>query len=172
MDKRGNLIIGAVLIIVGVLLLLKTTGLVIFNIGFIISRFWPFLFLMIPGLAFHYAYFFGRNKDAGLLVPGGILLFTGITCQLSTSLGIWHLMWPGFILAVAVGLFELYLFGNQDKGLLIPVVILGGLSAIFFTSFSFRWMFGFNASKFFIPLLLVVIGIIIIFKRPPGEKKI
>ncbi|MGI6777331.1 MAG: LiaF transmembrane domain-containing protein [Acetivibrionales bacterium] len=170
MVRRGNVFIGIFLIIIGVLFLLKTMGFVVFDIGFIIDRFWPFLFLMVPGLAFHYGYFSGKNKDAGLLVPGGILLVTGITCQISTSIGIWHLMWPGFILAVAVGLFELYLFGNQDKGLLIPVVILGGLSVIFFTSFSFRWAFGFDASKLFVPLLLVVIGIIIIFKGPNREK--
>ena len=30
-----------------------------------------------------------------------------------------------FLLGIAVGLFELYLFGNHDKGLLVPVAILG-----------------------------------------------
>lgn len=170
MNKRGNVVVGIVLIIIGVLFLLKTMDIIDLNIFSIVSQFWPFLFLMVPGLAFHYGYFFGRSRDAGLLVPGGILLVSGITCQLSVSLGIWHLMWPGFILAVAVGLFELYLFGNQDKGLLIPVFILGGLSIIFFTSFSFRWLFGFNISKLFIPALLVILGLIIIFKRPSNEK--
>jgi hypothetical protein len=124
---------------------------------------------MIPGVLFHYAYFFGTNKDAGLLVPGGILFVIGLTCQLSLSFSIWHLMWPGYILSVAVGLFELYLFGKKEKGLLIPVAILGGLSVIFFTSFSFRWLLGFDMNRLIVPVILILLGLIIILKPSVKE---
>lgn len=134
--SKGTMTVGLVLILIGVLYLLKNFGIFeiyfdIFDVGFIFSRFWP-LFILVPGLIFHYSYFTGKTSDAGLLVPGGILLVTGITCQLSMLFGLWGYLWPGFILAVAVGLFELFIFGTREKGLLIPVFILGGLSLIFF----------------------------------------
>ena len=45
-------------------------------------------------------------------------------------------MWPGFILAVAAGLFEFYWFGSRNKWLLIPINILTVLSLLFFVVFS------------------------------------
>lgn len=167
MNKKGSFIIGIIFVVLGVLFLLKNLNVfnfhfIMFDIGFLISRFWALLFLILPGIGFHSIYFSGKNKDAGILVPGGILLVTGITCQLSMSFGIWGIMWPGFILAVAVGLFELYLFGNRDRGILIPVSILGALSFIFFTSISLRPVLGLGLRNLAIPVVLIVIGIIII----------
>lgn len=172
MYKKGNLVLGLIFVIIGVLFLLSNLNLPgfefdIFDIGFFFANFWP-LFIIIPGLIFHYAFFAGRNRDAGLLVPGGILLVTGLTCQLSELFNIWHITWPGFILAVAVGLFELYLFGSRERGLLIPVGILGGLSIIFFVSFSVKEILGFGASKILVPAVLIIIGISVLSK---GNRK-
>jgi hypothetical protein len=174
MKNRGNLFLGIILVVIGVLFLMRNFGIAgfqVLNIGYIISRFWPFIFLMIPGLAFHFAYFSGNRRDAGILVPGGILLIIGITLQLSSSFGIWHLIWPGYILAVAVGLFELYLFGNHDKGLLIPVIILAALSLFFFASMSFRWYFGIDLRRLLVPSILIAVGLLIVFKRPSDGDK-
>ncbi len=163
---RGTMIAGVVLIVLGVLFLLSNFGLFeiyfdVFDIGFLFAHFWP-MFLIIPGVVFHYAYFRAKAPDAGLLVPGGILLVTGLTCQISMLFDLWSFMWPGFILAVAVGLFELYLFGTREKGLLIPVFILGGLSLIFFTfSLGSSWVL----RTYLVPIILIVGGILIVTRN-------
>lgn len=175
MNKRGNIIFGLIFVVLGALFLLKNLqiydfSLRILDISFIISRFWALIFVALPGFAMHSVYFSGKNKDAGILVPGGILLVSGLVCQFSTSFNAWHLLWPGFILAVAVGLFELYLFGGRERGLLIPVVILGTISLMFFTSFSFKTLLGVNLRQLIIPVVLVVLGLMIIFGRKPGNR--
>ena len=167
MHKRNSIVFGAVLIILGIFSLMKNFNIINFNyfsIGFIMSKFWPVIFLMIPGLLFHYSFFSKRNNDAGILVPGGILLVTGIVCQLSVIFNIWRIMWPGFILAVAAGLFELYVFGTRDKALLIPVTILGGLSFLFFMSFSLAWLFKWITKRLFTAIVLIICGFFIILK--------
>lgn len=165
MHKKGNLILGLFFVIIGILFLLDNLNIlsIKFDIGFFFVNFWP-LFVIIPGLAFHYAFFAGRNRDAGLLVPGGILLIIGLTLQISQIFNIWHITWPGYILAVAVGLYELYLFGSRERGLLIPVGILGGLSVIFFVSFSVKEILGFGISKILVPVVLIIIGLSVLSK--------
>lgn len=170
MSRRNNIVIGIIFIALGAMFLLNSLNIFnfyfsIFNFAFLIRKFWPALFLILPGIAFHSAFFSGKNRDAGILVPAGILLTIGITAQISMMFGLWHVMWPGFILAVAVGLFELYLFGNRDKGLLIPVAILGTVSLIFFDVFSLRMMLGFRSGKIIISLVLILIGLSIILKN-------
>lgn len=164
--NKGTMTVGLVLILIGIIYLLKNFGIFeiyfdIFDIGFLFSRFWP-LFILIPGIIFHYSYFTGKTSDAGLLVPGGILLVIGVTCQLSMLFGLWGYLWPGFILAVAVGLFELYLFGTREKGLLIPVFILGGLSLIFFgISLGRSWVL----RTYLVPAILILGGLLIVVKN-------
>lgn len=164
--NKGTMTVGLVLILIGIAYLLKNFGIFefyfdIFDIGFLFSRFWP-LFILVPGLIFHYSFFTGKTNDAGLLVPGGILLVIGITCQLSMLFDLWGYLWPGFILAVAVGLFELYLFGTRDKGLLIPVFILGGLSFIFFAiSLGRSWVL----RTYLVPAILIFGGLLIVAKN-------
>jgi len=169
MNRRGNMFLGLIFIVTGLLFLMNNLGVMrihfdIFDIGYIISRYWPSLFLILPGIAMHSAFFFGRNRDAGILVPAGILLTTGIIFQLARSFRIMHLLWPGLILAVAIGLFELYLFGTRDRGLLIPVTILSATSAIFFMSVSLRPLFRINIGQVFVPVILIACGVSIILK--------
>ncbi len=102
------------------------------------------------------------RKDAGLLVSGGILITHGLLFSVNAIYG-WHLMenlWPIFPLGVAIGLFQLFLFGGREKGLLIPVGILGAISLLFLINnlifVDFRLLVG---------ILLVVIGIWFIFKK-------
>jgi len=164
--RSGTMIIGLVLILIGIIYLLSNFGIFqiyfdIFDIGFLFSNFWP-LVIIIIGLIFHYSFFTGRTSDAGLLVPGGILLVIGVTCQLSQMFDLYGYLWPGFILAVSVGLFELYVFGSKEKGLLIPVFILGGLSLIFFTmSLGRIWVL----KTYLIPIILILGGLLIVTKN-------
>ena len=70
-------------------------------------------------------------------------------------------MWPGFILAPAIGMLEMYLFGKQSKGLLIPVGILSGLSLLFF-SMSIRGLG--PLGRYILPAVLIFIGLVLLAK--------
>lgn len=169
MRNKFNSIFGFVLILAGVLFLLKNLHINDPLLDFLsINTLWPLIFIIFPGLIFHYAFFTGNKRDPGLLVPGGILLVTGATLQLGELIGSWDVIWPLFIFSVAFGLFELYAFGNRDKGLLVPVFILGGLSALFFAFYSVGRIFGPGTEKLIVPVLFLILGFIVIFS---GKKK-
>jgi len=157
--KNGKSVWGIILVCAGCLLILSNFG-VVPSFGRLVGLFWP-LIVIFMSLMFHFGYYTNRN-NAGLLVPGGILLTVGIVCQASMLWDLWGFLWPGFILAPAVGLFELYIFGNREKGLLIPVTILSGMSLIFF-SMNFRALGVF--AKYSIPVALILIGIIVLSKN-------
>ena len=154
--KKINYVFGFLLLCIGVLLILSNFGI----IEIVWEDLWP-LFLLIPGILFELSYFIYR-KDAGLLVPGGILITYGLLFLVNVIYG-WSLMeylWPIFPLGVAIGLFQLYLFGGREKGLLIPVGILGAISLFFLINnllFIDFWLLA--------GIALVVIGIWIIFKK-------
>ena len=154
--KKINYLFGLFLLFIGVLLILANFGV----IEIVWENLWP-LFLLIPGILFELSYFIYR-KDAGLLVPGGILITYGLLFLVNVMYG-WHLMedlWPIFPLGVAIGLFQLFLFGGREKGILIPVGILGAISLFFLINnllfVDFRLLAG---------ILLVLIGIWVIFKK-------
>jgi hypothetical protein len=154
--KKINYLFGLLLLCIGVILILANFG--VMEIAW--DNLWP-LFLLIPGIFFELSYFISR-KDAGLLVPGGILITYGLLFLVNVNYG-WHLMdnlWPIFPLGVAIGLFQLFLFGGREKGLLIPVGILGAISLFFLINNLFFIHFGLLAG-----ILLVLIGIWIIFKK-------
>ena len=153
---KSNILWGFFLLFAGGLLILANFGII--EIAW--DNIWP-LFVLIVGIFFEASYFIYR-KEAGLLVPGGILITYGLLFSISAIYG-WHLMgdlWPIYPLGVAIGLFQLYLFGGRDKGLLVPVGILGAVSLFFlinnFLFIDFRLLVG---------IILVVIGIGIILKK-------
>ena len=154
--KKINYVFGFLLLCIGVLLILSNFGI----IEIVWEDLWP-LFLLIPGILFELSYFIYR-KDAGLLVPGGILITYGLLFLVHVIYG-WHLMedlWPIFPLGVAVGLLQLYIFGQREKRLLIPIGILGAVSLFFLINNLFFIDFWLLAG-----IVLVVIGIWIIFKK-------
>ena len=137
-----------------------------FDVGDVFEYFWPSIFIIPLGLFFHWLYFgvTGR-RGVGVLVPGGILLTVGVVCQISMLYDIWEVMWPGFILAVAVGLFELYWFGGRNRWLLIPINILTVLSLLFFAVFSIGSLFSYLSGKPYIAVILIVVGAFILMSR-------
>ncbi len=154
--KTSNTLTGLIVILIGVLFLLMNFDLV--NIDF--DYLWP-LFILIPGLIFEISYFINR-KNPGLLVPGGILITISLLFFANIFKG-WHLMedlWPVFPLGVGIGLFQLYLFGGRDKGVLTSASILGGFSiiALSFTLFSIDF-------DLLFPIALILLGVRILFKK-------
>lgn len=131
---------GAVLILLGAGIFLNQ-GNPIDN-GMIFEYYWPALFVIPLGLFFHWLYFsMTAPRATGLLIPGGIIFTSGVVCQISMLFDSWELMWPGFLLAVAAGLFEFYWFGNRNRYLMIPITILTVLSLLFFAVFTLGTIF-------------------------------
>jgi hypothetical protein len=160
----GKRILGVILIILGTLFTLDHLQMIRLSWNVL----WP-LFLLLPGIAFHAAFFGDRNNNnAGLLVPGGMLTCYGLLF-LSTTIFGWQLLevlWPIFILGVALGLFELYLFGPRQPGLLIPVAILTAVGGIFL-AMNLLHMGG----GLIIGLLLIIAGVFVVLKSGPGKIK-
>jgi len=161
-EKMKNIVpffIGAAFLFFGIMGLLAAFNVIRFSMDFI----WP-LFILIPGIAFETSFFAGgrKKRDAGILVPGGILIVIGLLFYANIFYG-WNLMqflWPVFILAPAFGLFQLYLFGSREKGILVPVFILGFIGCIFLlVNLSSIDLF-----QILFSILLVALGTFMLFK--------
>lgn len=164
--SKGNLL-GVVLIVLGLLVFSSRWD--VLN-GFLPSGdpgrlfgyYWATLFVLPLGLLFHFIGLIGGKRTAGWLIPGGILVVAAVICQISMLTDGWGVLWPGFILAVAVGLLEFYLFGSRNPVLLIPVAILGGVSIVFF-SMTLSVFSNFLQSA--IAVLLVGLGVLVMFRK-------
>lgn len=157
MKKNSSIIYGLFLIIIGIVFLLdKFLDLNVFQM----RNIWP-LFVLIPGLLFE-ASFFMSGDNPGVLVPGGILSTIGFLFLFETYTN-WryaHITWPIYPLSVAIGLFQLFIFGKREKGLLIPVFILGTFSIIAL----FSNILSQDISFILLPACLIFVGILIILK--------
>lgn len=156
--KNSNLVMGAVLVALGCILLLSNLGYISFSWDYI----WP-MALLLPGIYMHFAFFTKIDKNPGSLVPAGILTTYGLMAYAVVFFG-WGTMatiWPFILIGIAVGLLELYLFDKRDKGLLIPIGILGGLGLMFLS----KSFFIFDVRKFVFPAILLLIGFALLTKR-------
>lgn len=153
--KALRLIIGFLLILVGVTSLVTY----VFHLeNYLVHNLW-FLLILIPGLYFEMNYF-QTKKNPGQLVPGGILTVIGLLfCfEILTE---WHYSsytWPVYLLAVAFGLLQLYLYDHKDKGLLIPITILCLISVLFYVQL-------FISSSLLFAICLIIIGLYILFQK-------
>lgn len=156
--RNSNMVKGAVFIAIGCILLLSNFGYISFSWDYV----WP-LALLLPGIYLHFAFFTKIDKNPGNLVPAGILTTYGLMAYVIAFFG-WRTMadmWPFILIGVAIGLFELYIFDKRDKGLLIPIGILGGIGLMLLS----RTYLLMDMRKFLIPAILVVIGVMMISKR-------
>lgn len=167
-ELKANSVVAILLIIVGIAGILKQ----VFHIQiFGMVHFWP-IFVLGPGLAFEWAYFSNRRAP-GLLVPGGILTTLGCLFFFEANTG-WFFSeytWPVYILAPAIGLFQLYLFGGREKGLLIPVGILTTIAVVSFCSAVFGNIFSFINSSLIWSVVLIVIGVMILLNKGDNHKE-
>jgi hypothetical protein len=155
---RNNYSIGVVLIAVAVILLLGKLG--VFH--FLGSILWP-LFILVPGLLLHFLYF-NRVLPPAVLVPGGMLVTYSLMFFFCNIFG-WHTMgyiWPGFIFGVAAGLYELYIFHRSaDTNIRTIAIVLALLSTALFLM-----MILFKVGIYFIAVLLVIAGLVLILRKP------
>lgn len=166
MDRKA--IIGFLLILLGALLFAGRDNLL--DPGYIFGYYWPSLFVIPLGLLFHWMYAVATNHRApGLLIPGGILLVSGLVCQVSMLFDLWSYLWPGFPLAVAFGLLEFYWFGVRNKWLLVPVFILGGTSVIFFAIFALGSIVKWNVIGSSAAVALIAAGFLLAGQRKNRE---
>lgn len=159
---KGKAIWGLLFIIIGIVLLLNT----VLGYEFISAHdLWPFLVLAL-GVSFEISYFNGR-KDAGLLVPGGILTTLGVLFIFqSFTNGIFSsYTYPIYTLSVAIGLFQLYLFSEKKAGLLIPVFILTAVSVFQYLSMFCKNIERYFNSKVLFAVVLIFIGCSILYNN-------
>lgn len=127
---------------------------------------WP-LFVLVPGLLFEFEYLLTK-KNSGILVPGGILTTIGILFFFETFTN-WNYSgytWPIYTLAVAVGLSQLYIAEkNRNKGLLIPIFILGTFSILAFAQIISKDFLPWLNETMIFPIILILIGILILIKK-------
>jgi len=139
---------GIILIALGILFLLPR----FFHVH--LAQLWPF-FILGGGIAFYIAFIADRS-NYGLLMPGTILTVIGLLFFYCTVEG-WYMMetlWPFFIIAPGLGFALMYLFGNKERGLLIPAGILLALGCFFLlarTEYDYLW-----------PLVLIAFGVFLL----------
>ncbi|MGM0860264.1 MAG: hypothetical protein ACQEWH_05980 [Bacillota bacterium] len=134
--KERRFLFGLFLIFIGIIFFMQMTGFIHLSA----SSIWPVIFIILA-IGFHAGFVFtGKRPDkAGLLVPGGITFVLGCLFffETSTSWAYSGMTWPVYLLAPALGLFELWLFGGKQAQLLIPAGILTFIGAV-----SFGGLFG------------------------------
>jgi len=118
------------------------------------------MFVLIPGLWFEYSYF-SNHRSPKLLVPGGILTTIGVLVLIesNTMPFVQDYIDSFYILAPAVGLFQLYLHDKKDKGLLIPVGILTAIALMDFASEIMGTLFFFMDKSIIWPIIFMIVGV-------------
>lgn len=161
MDRR---VVGIILIFLGLLFLLSNFNILPNEIVIDMSTMWP-LFILIPGILLEKSYF-DRKKDPRLLVPGGILIVVGLLFffEIFTNWIYMQYTWPIFILAVAFGLFQLYIFGKRESILLIPIIILTTVAVISILAMVYERFLTFIGPEIIIAVVLILIGLIILIQ--------
>lgn len=160
--KKGNYYTGLVLIVLGALALVLNIVFDIRIIKFDSYDFWVFIVLII-GLAFELGFFLTGSKS-GLLIPGGIITTIGLLFmfEVSTDWYFSRFTWPVYIISVAVGLLQMYMFSKRQKGLLIAGLIVGGIG-VFFELMMILSAVSSNLIEVLIPISLVAAGIALVF---------
>jgi hypothetical protein len=156
---KTTMIIGILLVLLGVLFLGPAFGL------FTLAHIWPAILLLV-GVGFFMA-FFAAPKLYGLLMPGAVLLISGIPLLICSLSGDWYQMsrlWPIFIISISIGFFLMYFLGKRQNGLFVPAFILLSLGIVSFLIF--------NYIKYIFPILFLASGLILIFRSLIARRKV
>ena len=117
MRNRTSYYIGLIFIIIG--------GAALYNALFLDNLFsmrnmWP-LFILLPGLFLEIDYFSNfRRRDAGVLIPAGLLTLTGTYFLIRQFLPIMDsLSGPIFMVILGLALLQYYVAKPKDRGILV-----------------------------------------------------
>ena len=161
MNKK-NIILGLALILVGIVSLLNIT-LDIDLISF--ALLWPIVLFLI-GFNLELKFFRDRS-NGGNLIPGGILMVLGLIFffQHITQREFSNYLSPFYLLALAVGFLQYYFLYKKDRG----VLLIGSFFLIIFIvsllSLLFKDLMPWLSMKIVFPLLLIIFGFLLIFKK-------
>ena len=173
--RRGSIVLGAILVVVGLLALLgRQLDVDLVSIG------WP-LFVLLPGvLLLAGSLFVGGRPGIGLAIPGGIVTMTGLvlafqnaTDAYQTWAYAWALVAPG---GVGVGLVIYGLLAGQRDSLRAGVpVLLSGLGLFLGFGFFFEGILGLSGARFVgfenaFAVGLVVLGLIVLVLGVVGRR--
>lgn len=156
-SPQFNRLAAVILIGLGVLFLFaRFTGANIFEIS------WPF-FIIIPGVVFLAAAWFGGKNQAGLFIPGMIIAGTGAILMYQNQTDAWEswaYMWALYPVFVGVGLSLMSgRTGNASEGNAGRGLITGGLIAfVVFATFFEMFIFNDNGENWDVALSLLLIG--------------
>jgi hypothetical protein len=156
--NRQSATVGIGVLAVGLIILLGKLGV----FAFIGAVFWP-LFILIPGVLLHVLYF-GRIVPSVALIPAGILTVVSVILLIGNWFG-WGLMkylWPLFIFAIAVGLYEFYVFGySRSRPVWTAAVGLAALSLLLF-GITLIWTWGI----YLLAAVLIGVGALLVLRKP------
>ncbi|MFA6098475.1 MAG: DUF5668 domain-containing protein [Patescibacteria group bacterium] len=152
--SKSRIFWGVVMIALGLLLLADQFGLDI-NFG----SFWP-IFLLLPGIALWVIFFWNKNRDGGLLIPGTILIIYSLYFFYNEYTNYKFAGETSFLFTLAIGLgfFCAYYFPQKkNRGYLIPGWILTTVSAIVLLSTvtDGKWW----------PIIIIIAGLFLLYKR-------
>lgn len=157
MSDNNKLTTGIFILVAGIVILLGKWGV----FSFLLKTLWPLL-LLIPGIILHLWHFY-RKGSAELLLPGGIMVVYSIIFFIGI-IGGWGTLkyiWPGFLLGIAIGLFEYDRFGTRHQpGVLAGAIILGVVSLVLLSLLLFSW-----SVIYLLAILLIIVGIYLIVSR-------
>jgi len=168
--KKDNYLVGLLLIGIGALVLVLRVLFGIKLLEFNTYDFWVFIVLLV-GLGFELGFFLSGSKP-GLLIPGGIITTIGFLFifEVATDWNFAGYTWPVYILSVAIGLFQMYLFSRREKGLLIASMIVGGVGAFFMVCIIFSEITSIINPGVVIPIALIAAGIALFFSGSSAKK--
>jgi hypothetical protein len=168
--KKSNYFVGVLLIAIGAIILILKAIFGITLLEFNGYDFWVFIVILV-GLAFEFGFFLSGSKP-GLLIPGGIITTIGLLFlfEVSTDWNFAEYTWPIYIISVAVGLFQMYLFSKREKGLLISSLIVGGIGAVFLAFTIISAITNIFDPNFFIPIALIAGGLAIFISGSAHKK--
>ena len=166
--KSGHQVFGAILLLLGVILLLPNLGLT--YLGW--PNIWP-LFIILFGAAFLFGWALSPEHDPGLAFVGTGGLLVGVFLALFAwgilgwgEMAVW---WPVFPLIGGLAFLALWAAGGaKDAGILVPagVGILTGLVALALT----RGLIEAETIARWWPVSLILLGVVILLERAFGGR--
>jgi len=163
----GNMVAGAILIGLGVLLLLGQT--LNIDLGHYL---WP-LFILVPGLAFFLGMLLGGRSTAGLAIPGSVITTIGLILLYQNTFNqfqTWAYAWALIPTAVGLGLVVQGFWSEQPR-LIDSGRNLARIGLVLFVAFGAFFELLLNLSGFGLrsqwtwPLLLIALGVFLLMGR-------